>query len=319
MSNGNNKYPQYTRNMTEAQKAQFDYMVNMFETRRQRPLVSGITVSEEDKDYKLSDYDQDIQNLLSNEQYGVVEENARLAGINRILELGGMDSESFFKDRPEEKITAIEAMRATNYKGFADKEKIYSGSNFRNENTSKEALKKLNEEYSRTFQNSFLFPEMGAGLNELLPDYIKNDPEKRAQFERAFYYERGAKIDFDESGRVGDINSDSIIGNAVRGTGYYLNDLMAEVVDSTIGTATAIYDLFGGDPSKRTRVSQKAKAGEIETAMEREERLQGEGVGFDDDIFWAAFSSPEARRQLYATNKGTVERLTFKPLWTEAV
>jgi hypothetical protein len=301
--------------MTEAQKAQFDYMVNMFETRRQRPLVSGITVSEEDKDYKLSDYDQDIQNLLSNEQYGVVEENARLAGINRILELGGMDSESFFKDRPEEKITAIEAMRATNYKGFADKEKIYSGSNFRNENTSKEALKKLNEEYSRTFQNSFLFPEMGAGLNELLPDYIKNDPEKRAQFERAFYYERGAKIDFDESGRVGDINSDSIIGNAVRGTGYYLNDLMAEVVDSTIGTATAIYDLFGGDPSQADEeFLKKQEAGEIETAMEREERLQGEGVGFDDDIFWAAFSSPEARRQLYATNKGTVRTVDFQAI-----
>ena len=311
MSNGNNKYPQYTRNMTEAQKAQFDYMVNMFETRRQRPLVSGITVSEEDKDYKLSDYDQDIQNLLANEQFGTVQEEARIAGINRILELGGVESESFFRDNPE--ATAIDAMRTTNYKGFADKEKIYSGSNFRNENTSKEALNRLNEEYNATFQNSFLFPEMGAGLNELLPDYIKNDPEKRAQFERAFYYEtNGAKIDFDESGRVGDINSDSIIGNAVRGTGYYLNDLMAEVVDSTIGTATAIYDLFGGDPSQADEeFLKKQKAGEIETAMEREERLQGEGVGFDDDIFWAAFSSPEARRQLYATNKGTVRTVDF--------
>ena len=123
MSNGNNKYPQYTRNMTEAQKAQFDYMINMFETRRQRPLVSGITVSEEDKEYKLSDYDQDIQNLLANEQYGAVQEDARIAGINRILELGGMDSESFFRDKPE--ATAIDAMRATNYKGFADKEKIF--------------------------------------------------------------------------------------------------------------------------------------------------------------------------------------------------
>ena len=314
MSNGNNKYPQYTRNMTEAQKAQFDYMVNMFETRRQRPLVSGITVSEEDKDYKLSDYDQDIQNLLANEQFGTVQEEARIAGINRILELGGVESESFFRDNPE--ATAIDAMRTTNYKGFADKEKIYSGSNFRNENTSKEALNRLNEEYNATFQNSFLFPEMGAGLNELLPDYIKNDPEKRAQFERAFYYEtNGAKIDFDESGRVGDINSDSIIGNAVRGTGYYLNDLMAEVVDSTIGTATAIYDLFGGDPSQADEeFLKKQKAGEIETAMEREERLQGEGVGFDDDIFWAAFSSPEARRQLYATNKGTVRTVDFQAI-----
>ena len=313
MSNGNTKYPQYTRNMTEAQKAQFDYMINMFETRRQRPLVSGITVSEEDKEYKLSDYDQDIQNLLANEQYGAVQEDARIAGINKILELGGMDSESFFRDKPE--ATAIDAMRATNYKGFADKEKIYNSSNFRNENTSKEALKKLNDEYNATFQNSFLFPEMGAGLNELLPDYIKNDPEKRAQFERAFYYERGAKIDFDESGRVGDITSDSLIGDAARGAGYYLNDLMAEVIDSTIGTATAVYDIFGGDPSQADEeFLKKQKAGEIETAMEREERLQGEGVGFDDDIFWAAFSSPEARRQLYSSNKGTVRTVDFQAI-----
>jgi hypothetical protein len=71
MSNGNNKYPQYTRNMTEAQKAQFDYMVNMFETRRQRPLVSGITVSEEEKEYKLSDYDQDIQKYAGHQLQGV--------------------------------------------------------------------------------------------------------------------------------------------------------------------------------------------------------------------------------------------------------
>ena len=92
----NNKYSQYTRNMTEAQKAQFNYMVNAFETRNQRSLVSANAKSP-DKEYSLGDYSQEIQNVLSNEQFGRVEEEATTAGVNKILELGGMDSGSFFK------------------------------------------------------------------------------------------------------------------------------------------------------------------------------------------------------------------------------
>ncbi len=309
----NNKYSQYTRNMTEAQKAQFNYMVNAFETRNQRPLVSANAKSP-DKEYSLGDYSQEIQNVLSNEQFGRVEEEARIAGINKILELGNVDSESFFKERPE--ATAIDAMRATNYNQFADKEKVYMESQA---NSRDKMISDLNEEYNLTFQNSFKFPEMGKGLNEILPDFIKNDPEKQQQFETAFYNETGgAKIDFNESGQVGDLYTDSFVGNTVRKTGRLFNNAMNEVADSALGTANAIYDLAGGDPSKKDEeFLAKQESGEVETGYERLQRFEKEGalgVGFDDPLFWASFSSPEARRQLYASSQGPLRTIDFQQI-----
>ena len=41
-----------------------------------------------EKEYSLGDYSQEIQNVLSNEQFGRVEEEATTAGVNKILELG---------------------------------------------------------------------------------------------------------------------------------------------------------------------------------------------------------------------------------------
>jgi len=308
-----NKYSQYTRNMTEAQKAQFNYMVNAFETRNQRSLVSANAKSP-DKEYSLGDYSQEIQNVLSNEQFGRVEEEARIAGINKILELGNVDSESFFKERPE--ATAIDAMRATNYNQFADKEKVYMESQA---NSRDKMVSDLNEEYNLTFQNSFKFPEMGRGLNEILPDFIKNDPEKQQQFETAFYNETGgAKIDFNESGQVGDLYTDSLVGNAGRQVGRWFNNAMNEVADSALGTANAIYDLAGGDPSKKDEeFLAKQESGEVETGYERLQRFEKEGalgVGFDDPLFWASFSSPEARRQLYASRQGPLLAFDFQQM-----
>jgi len=309
----NNKYSQYTRNMTEAQKAQFNYMVNAFETRNQRSLVSA-NAKNPDKEYSLGDYSQEIQNVLSNEQFGRVEEEARIAGINKILELGNVDSESFFKERPE--ATAIDAMRATNYNQFADKEKIYMASK---SSSRDKMISDLNEEYSLTFQNSFKFPEMGKGLNEILPDFIKNDPEKQQQFETAFYNETGgAKIDFNESGQVGDLYTDSFVGNTVRKTGRLFFNALNEVSDSALGTANAIYDLAGGDPSKKDEeFLAKQESGEVETGYERLQRFEKEGalgVGFDDPLFWASFSSPEARRQLYASSQGPLRTIDFQQI-----
>lgn len=162
-----------------------------------------------------------------------------------------------------------------------------------------------------------MFPELGGALNELIPDYIKNDPKKLAQFERAFQYQiPGAQLDFDESGRVGDITSNSLVGNLARKGAYVLNDLASEVVDGALGLANGLYSFAGGDLSQSDEEFLKAQEeGEVETAMQREERLQGEGVGFAGDaIFWAAFTSPEARRQLYSTNKGTERTINFQQI-----
>ena len=313
----NNKYSAYTRGMDEAHARQVQHVLDMM-----KGPTANYRVVDGEKEYNLGDYSQEIQNVLSNDQFGAIEQKATTAGVNKILELGGMDSESFFKslegkENPDS--VEIEAMRATNYNQFADKENHYNSFSFSNPKSKDNALKAMYDEYGLTFQNSFKFPEMGKGLNEILPDFIKNDPEKQQQFETAFYNETGgAKIDFNESGQVGDLYTDSFLGNTVRSFGRGFNNAMNEVADSALGTANAIYDLAGGDPSKKDEeFLSKQESGEVETGYERLQRFEKEGalgVGFDDPLFWASFSSPEARRQLYASSQGPLRAIDFQQI-----
>jgi hypothetical protein len=313
----NNKYSAYTRGMDEAHARQVQHVLDMM-----KGPTTDYRVVDGEKEYSLGDYSQEIQNVLSNEQFGAIEQRATTSGVNKILELGGMDSESFFKslegkENPDS--VEIEAMRATNYNQFADKETHYNSFSFSNPKSKDDALKAMYDEYGLTFQNSFKFPEMGKGLNEILPDFIKNDPEKQQQFETAFYNETGgAKIDFNESGQVGDLYTDSFVGNTVRKTGRLFFNTLNEVADSALGTANAIYDLAGGDPSKKDEeFLARQESGEVETGYERLQRFEKEGalgVGFDDPLFWASFSSPEARRQLYASSQGPLRAIDFQQI-----
>tara|TARA_R110001632_G_scaffold143749_1_gene259873 strand:- start:250 stop:7872 length:7623 start_codon:yes stop_codon:yes gene_type:complete len=300
----NNKYSQYTQGMTETQAAEFVRMAEIYDNRFQgRAPTPGMARLDAD-DLKLSDYDQEIQKLLGNDQFSAIESEAQRRAMNKILELNDIEPGSFFEKKPD--ATALDVMRATNFNGFSDKEKRYADPNsFTYESGRKKAQEDLENEYNSTFQNSFLFPEMGGQLNELLPDYIKNDAEKRAQFEKAFYYESGgAKIDFDESGRVGDIHTDNVVGNFARSVGMNASNLANEIADGALGTANALYDLFGGDLEQADKeFLSRQKSREVESEFERTERGLSEGVGFSDPIFWASFSSPEARRQLYSSSK----------------
>ena len=314
MAEENNKYSQYTQGMTAAQAAEFARLADIYSSRFQRTAPTPGMQDADAEDLSLSSYSQDIQNILSNSRFSEIQSAAERRAMERLLETNNIDAGSFFKQNPN--ATPIDAIREANFNSFRDKEERYSDPRaFTYESGAKSTLSKLNNEYNALFQNSFLFPEMGKELNELLPDYIKDDPEKRAQFERAFYYETGgAKIDFDESGRVGDIHTDSVVGNMARGAGYALNDLMSEVVDGALGTANAIYDLAGGDIEEADKeFVERQKAGEIEPAMQREERLQDEWA-WSDPIFWAAFSSPEARKQVYSTNKGVERTIDFQAI-----
>jgi hypothetical protein len=300
----NNKYSQYTQGMTEAQAAEFVRMAEIYDNRFQgRASTPGMARLDAD-DLKLSDYDQEIQKLLGNDQFSAIESEAQRRAMNKILELNDIEPGSFFEKKPD--ATALDVMRATNFNGFSDKEKRYADPNsFTYESGRKKAQEDLENEYNKRFQNSFLFPEMGGQLNELLPDYIKNDAKKRAQFEKAFYYESGgAKIDFDESGRVGDIHTDNVVGNFARSVGMNASNLGNEIADGILGTANALYDLFGGDLEQADKeFLSRQKSREVESEFERTERGLSEGVGFSDPIFWASFSSPEARRQLYSSSK----------------
>jgi len=190
MAEENNKYSQYTQGMTESQAAKFARLADIYESRfhqhGQTPGVEGVDADE----LSLSDYSQEIQKILSNSRFSEIQSAAERKAIERLLTDHDINVDSFFKQNPN--ATPIDAIREANFNSFRDKEKRYSNPRaFTYGSGMKSTLLKLNNEYNALFQNSFLFPEMGKELNEILPDYIKNDPEKRAQFERAFYYETG--------------------------------------------------------------------------------------------------------------------------------
>ena len=307
-----NRYAQYTNNLTEAQKAEYYRIMDLYDNRFQNVAASSGVADRDPEGLSLSSYDQDIQNLLGDESFNPIYQNTERSAMikmlldNDITDIGGFFDEQKQKNEGKD-ATPIDVMRFVNFDGYADKEQRVDG----------EDLTSLENKYNSRFQSSFLFPELGGALNELIPDYIKNDPKKLAQFERAFQYQiPGAQLDFDESGRVGDITSNSLVGNLARKGAYVLNDLASEVVDGALGLANGLYSFAGGDLSQSDEEFLKAQEeGEVETAMQREERLQGEGVGFADDaIFWAAFTSPEARRQLYSTNKGTERTINFQQI-----
>ena len=300
-----NRYAQYTNNLTEAQKTEYYRIMDLYDNRFQNVAASSGVGDLDADDLTLSSYDQDIRNLFDHESYApIIERTQRSAMIQMLVDNDVIDVGGFFRDHKQEKgeeATPIDVIRKVNFDGYADKEQMVDG----------DELENLRNTALARFQNSFHFPNLGKELNEIIPDYIKKDPEKLAQFEKAFQYQMGgAKIDFDESGRVGDIKSNSVIGNAVRGLGYLANDVSVAVEKGLLDTAGALYDLLGGDPAESDEEFLKAQeAGEIETAKEREERFQRGEAGlftFKDPIYWAAFTSPEARRQYFQTRK--VER-----------
>ena len=269
MANGND-YSQYTQGMTEAQANEFARLAEVYNARFQRqgarPDMEGLEAEE----LALSDYSQDIQNILRDDRYSQIVGSSKRKAMDKMLSDYGFEAAPYFDANPT--ATSIDVMRSTNFNGFADKEKRYSDpSAFTNESGRSKAKEELYNEYESTFQNSFLFPELGSGLRDIVPDYIKNDPEKMADFESAFYYESGgAKLDFDNSERVGDVHTDSSVGNFMRSVGYNLSDLGNEISDGALGTANAIYDFFGGDVSEKDEeFLKRQQQGEVETEFER--------------------------------------------------
>ena len=51
-------------------------------------------------------------------------------------------------------------------------------------------------------------------LNDLVPKSISENPERLADFEKAVNLQYGLKLDFDDSGGIGDVRTDSILGNS---------------------------------------------------------------------------------------------------------
>ncbi len=124
MAEENNKYSQYTQGMTESQAAKFARLADIYESRfqyhGQTPGMEGVDADE----LSLSDYSQEIQNILSNSRFSEIQSAAERRGMERLLETNNIDAGSFFKQNPN--ATPIDAIREANFNSFRDKEKRLS-------------------------------------------------------------------------------------------------------------------------------------------------------------------------------------------------
>lgn len=254
---------------------------------------------EQEERPSLSSYSQDIQDLLSGNAVRDEYRNTQRQAMEKLLADNDIDAKSFFEEKPD--ATVVDVMRRTNFEGFADKERAHSAGHSTDYGRER-ALSQIQEQFSNRFDNSLVFPDLGVKIDEYIPASIREDDRRRGDFEKAFYQETGIALDFDGSNRVGDMYVEGAgIGNAFRGAGYLANDLGVGIMDATLGTAEFFYDILGGDINEANEeFLEKQAAGEVSTQLEAAEGSMSKGAM---DLFWASFTSSEARRQLIESQK----------------
>lgn len=264
---------------------------------------------EQEERPSLSSYSQDIQDLLSGTAVRDEYRNTQRQAMEKLLAENDIDVKSFFEEKPN--ATVVDVMRRTNFEGFADKERAYSTGHSTDYGRNR-ALSQIQEQFSNRFDNSLVFPDLGVKIDEYIPASIREDDRRRADFEKAFYQETGIALDFDGSNRVGDLYVEGAgIGNALRGAGSLIGDLGVGIMDATLGTAEFFYDILGGDIGEADKeFLEKQAAGEISTQLEAAEGSMSKGAM---DLFWASFTSAEARRQLVESQKSR-RRIDFQAM-----
>jgi len=292
MSNGNTNLPQTTEDL---RKSVLDGVRGIYSKRYQEAQPQP----EQEERPSLSSYSQDIQDLLSGSTVRDEYRNTQRQAMEKLLADNDLDAKSFFEEKPD--ATLVDVMRRTNFEGFADKERAYSTGHSTDYGRER-ALSQIQEQFSNRFDNSLVFPDLGVKIDEYIPASIREDDRRRGDFEKAFYQETGIALDFDGSNRVGDMYVEGAgIGNAFRGAGYLISDLGVGIMDATLGTAEFFYDMLGGDINKANEeFLEKQAAGEVSTQLEAAEGSFSKG---EMDLFWASFTSSEARRQLVESKK----------------
>lgn len=86
-----NRYAQYTNNLTEAQKAEYYRIMDLYDNRFQNVSASSGVGDRDSEDLTLSSYDQDIQNLLGDESFKPIYQNTERSAMIRML----LDNEVF--------------------------------------------------------------------------------------------------------------------------------------------------------------------------------------------------------------------------------
>jgi hypothetical protein len=271
------------------------------------PGMANKVTGEEEGERPLSSYSSDVQNLIRDYRFQDLFSQATNEQYAKILRDAGISSEEWFANNPEgedETPYALKVLRAANYNGINESESFYSNpKNIASEEDRDKALEELREEAMRSFESSYLFPDLGGRLNEIVPEEIRNSPEKMRDFELAFRGQFGIGLDFDESGRVGDLYTDNVFGNAFRqGVKYPVMRLAAATQKMALDYGVAAVDILRGDEG----LSQEARDLKFRISQQEgkdETYLESAGASATSpSLFYAALFSPEARRQLLETS-----------------
>lgn len=291
MANGND-------DQTKPQDFRSSYLAGL-QTMYSNRFEANKPVEFEEERPSLSSYSQDIQDLLSGSSVRNAYIETQKLAMDKMLSDYGIEPAPYFDANPGASI--VKVMRDTNFNGIEDKIStvvdVYS-----NEFDRDKAVQRISDEYSNTFDNSLVFPDLGVKINEYIPSSIREDDRKRGDFEKAFYQETGIALDFDGSNRVGDMYVEGAgIGNALRGFGDLLGDTGAVFMDAALSTSEFIYDVAGGDINKANEeFLEKQESGEMSTQLDAAEGAFSKG---QMDLFFASFTSSEARRQLLNATK----------------
>ena len=291
MANGND-------DQTKPQDFRSSYLAGL-QTMYSNRLEANKPVEFEEERPSLSSYSQDIQDLLYSSSVRDAYMETQKQAMDKMLSDYGFEPAPYFDANPGASI--VKVMRDTNFNGIEDKistaRDVYS-----NEFDRDKAVQRISDEYSNTFDNSLVFPDLGVKIDEYIPSSIREDDRKRGDFEKAFYQETGISLDFDGSNRVGDMYVEGAnIGNALRGFGDLLGDVGAVFMDAALSTSEFIYDVAGGDINKANEeFLEKQESGEMSTQLDAAEGSFSKG---EMDLFFASFTSSEARRQLLNATK----------------
>ena len=266
-----------------------------------RPMsYTPVVMMDEDERPPLSYYDQEIERITSNDQYYRVRDEANKRAMEMLVKRGGADPVSFFEKYSDP--TPLDAIKFSNFDGYNDKSERYKDA-IVSEKGYKEVMEGMDEEYMSRYISSFLSPEMAPGIDEMIPDYIRDNKERQADFEEAFRQQWGVGIDFNDSGRVSDVKADTWIGDFANWVGRdLLNDVPLRIADSVAALSNTITDFVtvGGIAEQDEKFLEQIEAGNIPTLEEYQAKRQTGEIGFLEDFFTnpyseAALFSSEAR------------------------
>ena len=264
---------------------------------------------EEDERPPLSSYRPEIQRLLGGSAFQDAYSRSERAAMTKMLQEAGKDPESFFQSKPN--ASTIDVMLETNYDGYADRRKFYEGEDtFSSDLARNKGIEKLNKQYETKFESTKILPGFGADLNQYIPESISKNPERQADFEKAVFQQYGLKLDFNESGGIGDVRTDSMIGNAFRYAGEKINRTWYGLVEGTMELGQALYDVSTANPLSASAAPFRLLDTQEEVAerIKKEDVLEPSGEGF-----WRAMYVPEARDK-YIRSRRSVSTIDFQAI-----